>query len=225
MAHVICKGCFTKNILLYVMLMGVGLILLCSHRAMSQRQMGVERPLVAASPLEIGLKGGMNFSFLKTAHANDNDLLLGFVAGGYIRVPIVNNLFFQQELLFSSRGNVAFFEDGPLRGANQLGLHYLDIPVMLSFDFWHVFRVHAGAYGGYLIGFNYGGEGSVVFMRNDFYPIDAGLTGGFEMSFTPLVLGVRYNQGLTQIARTASGIAILGNTVHSFLSVYVALGF
>lgn len=82
----------------------------------------------------LGLKAGMNYSNVYDTQGEDfvADAKAGFVAGGFLTIPIGNLVGFQPEILFSQKG---FKASGTLLGSPyeiKRTTNYLDIPLMLS---------------------------------------------------------------------------------------------
>jgi hypothetical protein len=82
----------------------------------------------------LGLKAGMNYSNVYDSQGEDfvADAKAGFVAGGFLTIPIGNFIGIQPEVLFSQKG---FKGNGTLLGSPYQvtrTTNYLDIPLMLS---------------------------------------------------------------------------------------------
>jgi hypothetical protein len=82
----------------------------------------------------LGLKAGMNYSNVYDSQGEDfvADAKVGFVAGGFLTIPIGSLVGFQPEILFSQKG---FKGSGTLLGSPYQvtrTTNYLDIPLMLS---------------------------------------------------------------------------------------------
>jgi hypothetical protein len=101
-----------------------------------------------------GFKGGANF-------ANFNNLedaieekkgKVGFVAGGFAKIPLSQNISIRPELLFNMKGASFNFSDtitGDLESSYRL--NYIEIPISLDFDVLGLLDLHLGVQGSYLL--------------------------------------------------------------------------
>ncbi len=98
------------------------------HRERAKKDVVVEHLL-------IGVKAGANFSNVYDTHGENfkADTKIGFVAGGFISIPMVRFLAIQPEVLFSQKG---FHATGNILGSSYeftRTTDYLDIPIFLAF--------------------------------------------------------------------------------------------
>lgn len=220
MAHVIKASFNAKGWLILIIF---NLFIVFSSCAQSSLQL--DRPLTAPRANEFGFKGGLNFAFFDPEAAQRSQTFIGFNAGVYARLPIYETLYFQPELLYSSRGARLLFDAGPFLGNNRLLMHYVDLPLLLAVDLGDYLRIQAGGYGSYLFGVNFTSDGQLPLDRSNFNPFDAGLSAGAVLVFPPMKVGIRYNHGLLPVARDGGGREFAGNVRHSFINVFVAIGF
>ncbi|MBC8089303.1 MAG: PorT family protein [Phycisphaerae bacterium] len=172
----------------------------------------------AALPLHaqrFGIMAGATFSNLRSSEDLDLERRNGTIFGATLQLPLGAKIALQPELLFLNKG--AKFRD-PIgnQGNNQsVRLDYLEIPVLLRYDFSReVIGPHI--YAGPSIGFNlncqvqFGGNGAEAGAttdcgNDDFKPktLDYGLTvgAGVDLNLGGLALttGVRYGLGLADI--------------------------
>jgi hypothetical protein len=174
----------------------------------------------------MGVKGGLNVSNLYVDDVNDENSRIGFNAGFYGQ--ILSNEFFaiQPELLYTTKGSENEY-DGFVDQNVKFNLNYLEVPVLAVFKLGKVAELHAGGYGGYLLGANvkYSGDvfnGGEDLDRDNFNTFDYGLVGGLGLNFGDVQIGTRYNYGLAKLAKTDNAKDILGDSKNSVANVYIA---
>jgi hypothetical protein len=170
---------------------------------------------------QAGLKGGVNFSTLSQKGAGLVSLtwgsLTGFTVGGFYEFDVNEILAIQPELLYSRKGGQ--LEAGILGvlGSKSLAIHYLEVPVLLKLKFptqsGIVPNVFAGPYGSLKLSVK--GEIKVlgVELEEDVIGIkdsDFGFVFGggldFKVSNATVILDVRYDLGLVNIAEPLLGV-------------------
>lgn len=175
-----------------------------------------------------GIKGGLNFSNFFTENVDDENLRTGLHFGLFSRSPLVGEvLFLQMELGYSGKG-------AKIEGRNgeaELGLGYLELPVLASISLGDLLFIEGGAYASYLLDAKVSGEttGGSSFSddisTDNFKEFDYGLAVGVNTHLSPLVIGVRYYYGLQNIIENDfanfSGIEARNST----FQVYAALEF
>ncbi len=176
-----------------------------------------------AQDMEVGIKGGVNFSNLFIDQANDESARTGFQAGFYGKVPVATNFAIQPELLFSTKGTNAQYDAGDI----DFNLNYIDVPVLADFRLGPSADILIGPYVGVLLNNSVDTDGSfgediATLSRNDFSPIDFGFSAGFALNFNTLSIGTRYNLGLIQVAKSESAESILGDSRNSLAQVYLS---
>lgn len=174
-----------------------------------------------------GIKGGLNVSNLYSEDVDDKNARLGFHAGFYGQIFSSEAFALQPEILFSTRGN-EIESDGFIDQTTRFNLSYIDVPILAVFKIGKAFEIHAGAYGGYLVGANIKTKGDLGesfddLDRDNFKSFDYGLVGGVGFNFGAAQIGARYNLGLQEIAESDGARAILGDSKNSLGQLYLAL--
>ena len=182
-----------------------------------------------AQEVKFGVKAGLNYATL-SGDIEETDGLLGFAVGGFLNVKINEKVSFQPELLYSRQGTgsketetsgtTTFKTDAKLR------LDYLNIPLMFRFEVAKGFAVEAGPQIGFLVGANsdftltttQNNNTTVISdsedVKSDFKSVDFGLNFGAGYDFTQNInVGVRYNLGLTNIAKDSEDFAIRNSVI------------
>lgn len=180
----------------------------------------------AQSKSTVGLKGGFNLSNFYVEDIDDKDARLGFHGGLYGRVYATNFFAIQPEINYSTRGN-EIISNGLFDQRTRFNLNYIDLPVLAVFKLGKAVEIHAGVYGGYLVGANIKSDGDLGdwfddLDRDNFETVDYGLAGGLGLNFGGVQVGARYNMGLQEIARSNGARAALGNSKNSLAQIYIA---
>ena len=176
---------------------------------------------------EFGIKGGINASNLYSTDADDENMLVGFNAGLYARLPITDNIAFQPELLYTTKGSKVEYNNAFASGDVKLKLDYIELPLLFKFNLTENFNIQAGGYASYLVNSKVKGEGAVNFERDvtdNLQKFDAGLAAGVGVDFNPVSVGLRYNYGLTDIGKESNTAIPNGfqDAKNSSFSLYVA---
>lgn len=179
------------------------------------------------SKTALGLKGGFNLSNFYVENIDDKNSRLGFHGGLYGRVYATDFFAIQPEINYSTRGNEVI-SNGFFNQKTRFNLNYIDVPVLAVFKLGKAVEVHAGVYGGYLIGANIKSDGDLGnwfddLNRDNFESLDYGFAGGVGLNFGPIQVGARYNMGMKEIARSNGARLALGDSKNSLGQLYVAL--
>lgn len=145
-----------------------------------------------------GVKGGINLATQSTTGEGENVAvrqLLGFNAGVYGNLFILDFLAFQPELMVSTRGSDW---DDPFYNVKDL-LTYIDLPLLVKFQPVKYANIHIGPQFGYLLAAKQEDkdDGEITDIKEWYNPLDVGLAFGaeanlpFRINFT-----VRYVIGL-----------------------------
>ncbi|MFZ6011615.1 MAG: porin family protein [Bacteroidota bacterium] len=174
-----------------------------------------------------GIKGGLNMSNLYSKTVTDEDARFGFHAGFFGQLFASDAFAIQPELNYSTKGNKVITEFGIIDQETKFNLSYLDVPVLAVFKLGDAAEVHAGAYWAYLLGANIDTDGDLgddfrEFDRDNFDNWDYGLVGGIGFNLGGAQLGVRYNYGLNEIARSSGAKRMLRNSKNSVAQLYLA---
>lgn len=175
-----------------------------------------------------GVKGGLNLSNFFTENVDDENLRTGLNFGVYSRSPLIDNvLYLHAELGYSGKG-------AKIEGSNseaELGLGYLEFPLLLSLGVADVLYLEGGGYASYLLGANVSGQttGGSSFSdeisKSNFKDFDYGLAVGANVNLSPLVLGARYYYGLQNIINNDFAQFTGIEARNSAFQVYVAFEF
>lgn len=106
----------------------------------------------AHAQLSIGAKIGANLANLEDAEVADSDARTGLIGGGFLRFGFGSAFSIQPELMYSPKGAKRLDVDAPGGASVGLQLDYVQIPVLLRYDFqFDPFRPYliAGPYGAF----------------------------------------------------------------------------
>lgn len=172
----------------------------------------------SAQKAQFGIKGGLNLAvILGDTDGIDFQSKAGYHVGGFVEIKVSDKISIQPELLFSTQGaSVKDFEvelNNTLYSADvNFNLSYINIPVMLKYYAAEKFNLEIGPQIGFLTaaktatkvdGFSQTVDQDI---KDSFESVDFGLNIGAGYDFTKKIsAGVRYNVGLSNIAKTESG--------------------
>ncbi len=164
-----------------------------------------------SSTLKFGLKGGANFSNLYTDNVEDNNVLTGFNAGLFAKLPITESFAIQPELLYTTKGAELKYNNAFVNGTSTFRLNYIELPVLLVVNLTNNFNIHAGPYVAYLVDgkATNDSQGTLFDIENnlkneDYNKFDTGLSVGVGFDTDNLGFGVRYNYGLQKVGKERS---------------------
>jgi len=194
-----------------------------------------------AQETRVGVKAGLNLSYLRVDRADQNNILPGFHLGLWSDLRVNQTFGIQPEILYSVKGTRTVFDEeifgiNIIDGEAKLGLHYIDIPVYLKINLSEEFNLHLGPYIGFLMFARAETDTEILEFidveesqdidRDEFNKVDAGISGGIEFSLEPVFFGINYNLGLRQVAREGEPIElILGDAASTNMQLYVGISF
>lgn len=171
-----------------------------------------------AQKAQFGIKGGLNISnFSGDTEGVDFKSRVGFSGGVFAAIKFSEKITLQPEILFSTQGAEAQNVEADVNGVIYTGdvkfnLSYINIPVMFKYYVADKFNLEAGPQIGFLTsaktstkidGFSQTDEQDA---KDYFESVDFGLNLGAGYDFTKKIsAGVRYNFGLSNIAKTQAG--------------------
>ena len=148
---------------------------------------------IVNAQLQFGLKGGVNVSNFTGGDFNniEKSSLVAFHAGGLVRIKF-DHLVLQPELLFSSQG--AKLDDGVTEADYKVS--YVNIPIMLQWQFKGSFYVEAGPQAGFKV------SEDIPNSTIDEFAKSTDLSIGFGLGFLKnkgLGIGARYVVGVSKV--------------------------
>jgi hypothetical protein len=162
---------------------------------------------------------------------------IGWHAGFYGQLLSTEAFAIQPEVNFSTKGTGITYARADNNGVTvdydtKFILNYIDIPVLAVFKLGRAAEIHAGPYWSYLVSAQIRNKG--VNPNNQFTDLDRknfdnwdyGLVGGIGYNLGKgAQLGVRYNYGLNNIAKSGPAKALLGNSKNQLAQLYLAFNF
>ena len=150
---------------------------------------------------QFNVQAGLNsssISFSVEGFSLETSSLVGFHAGVNYRNKIGNSFYLTPGLLFSQKGASLEFDFGGAVEESKIKMNYIDIPVIFTYQSnpEKGFFVEGGPYFGLLLSADADGED----VKDDFNSLDIGIGAGVGYDLGQLLLGLRYNIGLTDLA-------------------------
>jgi hypothetical protein len=182
--------------------------------------------LTAQPQLGAGVKGGINLATQSTTGEGENVAvrqLLGFNAGVYANVFVLDFLAVQPELMVSTRGSDW---DDPYFNVKDL-LTYIDLPLLVKFQPIEYANIHIGPQFGYLLAAKQEDkdDGDIIDIKEWYNSMDLGLAIGaeanlpFRINFT-----IRYVIGLVSATNDVEYIDPWRNNFLQFSLGYRIIG-
>lgn len=147
----------------------------------------------AQSNIKFGIKAGLNYANFTNTEIK-TDAITSYHAGILVEISVFDNLAIQPEILYSTVG--ASYDTAITDFKNELG--YISIPVLAKFKLSESLFLEAGPQGSFLLE-----KKDEVY--NDYNKFDFSVNAGLGVNLTKnLFANVRYNLGVTEIARDAT---------------------
>ena len=181
---------------------------------------------VNAQDVKFGAKAGLNLSNV-SAEQLDEDNKVGFNFGAFAQIGLSEKITFQPEMLFSSQGykseisepdNDYFFEQ-------KLEFNYLNVPLMFRYAVLDKLGLEFGPQVGFLLSASGEGEetlrGETETFDQDVKELLKSTDFGFNFGASydvseNIIIGARYNLGLSDIRDENVDTNKVSNTVFSF---------
>lgn len=145
--------------------------------------------------IQIGAKAGLNFATLNGSDAGNAGTIVNVHFGGFVKIPLVDKLSLQPELLYSAQG-------GSYSNPN-LTEHdnYLNIPVLLKYPIIEGLAVETGPQFGILLAAHNKFDGNSLTIKNSRNDRDFAwvLGASYRIPATQFGIDARYNFGIANI--------------------------
>ena len=180
------------------------------------------------APTIVGFRGGVTLSSY-TGNASAAEYKTGYHGGVIFKLPVNNLLSIQPELLYSMKGARRSENSNGYSESYDETLHYVDVPVLakittvqgLFFEVGPQLGVLLAARGDVALAGPNGSRKASGSVKADFKDLDLGyaLGLGFQVPDSPLLLGVRYNGGLINIAKDYGDKSLRNSAFQFYLGV------
>lgn len=158
---------------------------------------------IKAQQINVGLKAGLNIYNIHGSIGEQPDNRISFHVGLLAHMHINEHFGIQPEIDYSSQG--ATKSIGNID--NTLSLGYLNIPIIFQYMFGNGFRIEAGPQLGILLNATAQSGGMKSNAKDEVEDLDFAIGAG--ISYIHVLSGfgidIRYNLGLSNIAKDASG--------------------
>jgi hypothetical protein len=155
--------------------------------------------VMAQEDPKFGLKGGLNVSKFDYNNNTDADWRAGFHLGGLAHIHLTPSFSLQPEVYYSSQGaKIPWSNNREL----NLNLSYINVPLLLQYNFANGFRLQGGPQVGFLVGVSdkVNDVEQNVYSTANFKTVDVSIPLGISyLGFSGLGVDARYNVGLTNI--------------------------
>lgn len=162
-----------------------------------------------AQETKFGAKAALNIASL-TGDVEDSSSLVGFQIGGFAEFKISDKFAIQPELMYSAQGGKESYNEKGYEVEVFTKLGYINIPIMAKYYVAKSFSLEAGPQIGFLTSakgeMKADGESLEVDIKDEVESVDFGLNFGAGYDFTEnITAGLRYNFGLSNVAKTDAG--------------------
>jgi hypothetical protein len=150
--------------------------------------------------MSFGIKGGLNISSVSNVEVEgvSSSSLAGFHAGFFGEFMISDKFAIQPEVLYSTQGVKLEFDGGK----GDLKVDYIIIPVLVKYYVADAFSLEFGPQIGFLVSAEAKAAGESMDIKDEVKSTDISLDFGAGYNITTnLMLGVRYNLGLTRVQK------------------------
>lgn len=161
--------------------------------------------MVAQDGVKYGLKGGVNFSGFHSGGSSAFTDSFGFHAGLIANYSFSDKLSIQPELLYVQKTGGTNTNVAGTTVFLKSDRDYIDLPVMLKYNFASNFSLELGPQIGFLITENTGltfsdGDSSVQDIKLDAESVDFSINLGISYTIVPkYLIQLRYSHGLSKV--------------------------
>ena len=149
----------------------------------------------ANAQFQFGAKGGLNFATLSGSDIDGAKTLVNFNVGVFARLPLIERLSLQPELVYSVQG--AKFENPD----ESHHVNYLNLPILLKYAAGGGFAIYTGPQVGFLLSAHNKYDGNSINEKDFFKSADFAWAFGlaYRIPQTKLGIDARYNLGISNI--------------------------
>lgn len=150
--------------------------------------------LFAQDP-KYGLKAGVNFA---TITNSGGDLKPGFNGGVLAHVHVTPAFSLQPEVMYSNQGTKS-------SSANKVLLNYINIPLLLQYNFHNGFRLQGGPQVGFLLEAKSKAGNVETDIASGYKTVDFSIPVGFSyLGYSGFGADLRYNIGVTNTVKNSA---------------------
>ncbi len=174
----------------------------------------------------LGIIGGIQTTSFYDEKYGSSNFQVGFNLGLTYCIPISKRFSFEPQLIYSKKGgemdysSLAYLYDESVR----YRLHYLQLPLELSYQTNGVVDFIIGGYVSYLLDATFnvtdsGGTGYGELNYDQFEKNDFGIIGGIGFNFPISKLSIKYEMGLNDVTKNNSSYKYLTNSKNQGFSL------
>jgi hypothetical protein len=180
--------------------------------------------MAKAQSIGFGARAGLNFanekissSFGSVSPSTRTIIMLG----GYAKIMFTEKMGIQPELFYSGMGAK---DSNPSSGTETYKTNYLSLPVFFRYNVTSQVHFLAGPQFGILLSAKYTDASGTTDIKSNFNSSDFAAVIGAGVDFGPLNAGLRYNFGLSNIAKNTTGGETVKNTLFQIVAGFKLFG-
>lgn len=159
--------------------------------------------------IQYGLKGGLNYvnnEIINTPYEiNDNSKYrLAYHVGAFAKIELSKKISFKPELLFSSKGyEISAIENVQPSGDGNLHLNYINLPLLIGYEFFDKMAINVGPELGYLLSAKAKYDSKTIDLEEAWdNKFDFGISTGINYHLDEnIALEIRYTHGLSSVIK------------------------
>jgi hypothetical protein len=177
-----------------------------------------------AQGVAVGLRAGLNVanqSISASGVSISPDSRVSFLVGGYAKIMFSGSMGIQPELFYSSIG-AKWPSSGS--GVQTIKTDYLTLPVFFRYNITDNFHLLAGPQFGILMSAKGTDNTGTQDIKSSLNSSDISGVIGAGLDFGPINVGLRYNFGLSNIEKNATGGETIKNNVFQIVAGFKLFG-
>jgi len=180
-----------------------------------------------------GIKGGLNFSNLYVNSIQAENIKTSCNVGFFAKIPVAQKIFFQPEILYTSKGTKVGYKTINDSGTNRFNFHYIQLPLLMTIQVRSYLSLSAGGYIGFLTSAyvtKVNDDCAVKDTNNinlsDVHRLDNGAVAGISFHHEDFMIGLRYELGLRTLGYSSDiSNKITPSSKNNTASIFIGVNF
>lgn len=169
--------------------------------------------LLSFAQVKYGAKAGLNLANF-AGDIDGNKMKLGIHFGGFADVQIAEQFSFHPELVFSTQGAKANYEEEGVSGSAKTNLSYINLPLLAQYNHESGFFAQTGPQLGFLLSAKSKGEGVKIDVKDGFKTFDfAWAIGAGYVTKSNIGFNARFNLGLSNLAKESGDYKVKNSVI------------